>query len=324
MLQSVHDAITAYGDNPSAFLALNEGNDFFAAPGLDGVVAYRRAGRYLVQFAGPFAPPSDYVPLLRGFLEFAAARRKRVIAVQLQRADATVYADNGFTVNQLGASYAVELSRFSLRGGHFMRLRNKISRARRTGLVVDEVAPTECAEALSEVDKDWLRGKGRHVKELRFLIGERTGRLERYRRLFAGHIDGTLVAYISYSPVGGGRPGWLHDLSRRRHDAPPGIMETINLTAIERFQAEGVQWLHFGFTPFTGLDPGLEMHSSSRMMSRVARLLATHGEAIYPARTQLAYKEKWQPHAVLPEYLAFHGRPSAGAIWRLLRLANVI
>jgi lysylphosphatidylglycerol synthetase-like protein (DUF2156 family) len=320
---AAHQAVATYGDNPSGFLALNSGNQYFTVPGRDGLIAYRPSGRYLIQFAGPFAPRDDHPALLREFLRFAGDQRRRVLAVQLQRADTENYAAHGFTVNQLGASYAVELAGFTLSGGPFMRLRNKISRARRSGLVIEEVRPTQYEPRLADLDRQWLRGKGRHVRPLQFLVGERDGPLADHRRLFVGRIDSVLIGYISYSPVTVNRPGWLHDLSRRLPDAPPGTMEAVNLTAIERFRDEGAAWLHFGFTPFTSLDPGLEAASASRVVARLVRLLADHGEFVYPARTQLAYKEKWGPHAVLPEYIAFQGRPRAGAVWQLLRTANV-
>jgi Phosphatidylglycerol lysyltransferase, C-terminal len=144
MLSTV-DAVAAFGDNPSAFLALNSEKSYFTAPGLAGFVAYRRHGRYLVQFAGPFAPPADYPALLRGFLRFAEEQRRRVVAIQLQRADAETYAAHGFVVNQIGASYAVRLADFSLRGGRFMRLRNKISRARRTSRAWPSWTGSGCA-----------------------------------------------------------------------------------------------------------------------------------------------------------------------------------
>ena len=67
-------------DNPSAFLALNAGNDYFVDPSVDGVVAYRRAGRYLIQFGGVFAPEADQERVLRSFLDFARSARRKVVA----------------------------------------------------------------------------------------------------------------------------------------------------------------------------------------------------------------------------------------------------
>ncbi|AEW97957.1 MULTISPECIES: bifunctional lysylphosphatidylglycerol flippase/synthetase MprF [Streptomycetaceae] len=320
-MPSVLDTLAVHSDNPSAFLALNSGNEYFQDGRFDGACAYLKSGRHVFQFGGPFAAEGDRAALLDAFAEHSG---RRLVAVQLQRDDAELYAARGFTVNQLGASYAVDLTRFTLRGSPFVRLRNKISRARRAGLEVTEAEVGDDTAELDAIDRCWLRDKGGHAKELRFLVGQRTGPLQRHRRLFVGRIDGSAVCYINYSPVFGSRPGWLHDLSRRRPDAPPGVMEAVNATAIERMTEEGAGWLHFGFTPFTGLDPACELPGASRTFARVVRLLAEHGKAVYPAASQLDYKEKWAPHAVLPEYIAFRGRPSLTAVLRLLRATNAL
>nr|MDT0663677.1 DUF2156 domain-containing protein [Micromonospora sp. DSM 115978] len=301
----VLNQLRRYSDNPSGFLALNTGNDFFTDPVADGFVAFRLAGRHLVQFGGPVAAAADRGALLQGFLDYARARRRQVVAVQLQRADAEVYAELGFAVNQFGSSYSLRLADFTLRGTRFMKLRNKISRARRSGLDVAELPFGECVAAVTEIDAEWLRGKGRHVKEIEFLVGETGGPVQPHRRVFVGTVDGAAVAYISYSPAYGSQSGWLHDLSRRRPQVPPGTMEAINLQAVETFQREGAQWLHFGFTPFTGLLPELELSTAGRITAGFMRMLGEHGEKVYPAASQLAYKQKWNPQSVYPEYLAF-------------------
>jgi len=321
---AVRRSLESYSDNPSAFLALNEGNSYFTVPGLDGVVVYRPCGSRLVQFGGPFAPRESYRELLERFVEFARADGMRIVAIQLQRADAIRYAEAGFAVNQVGASYAVDLSAFTLRGSAFMRLRNKVSRSLRSGLTVTEVDHADRLDAILELDAKWLRGKGKHAKPLEFLVGEVGGPMQRYRRLFVGELDGELAGYISYSPVYGSQPGWLHDLSRRRPDGPPGIMEAINKTAIEAFQAEGAGWLHFGFTPFTGLDPELEVDTSSQWFRWLVGQLGRRGSAVYPARTQLAYKQKWAPHAVLPEYVAFTERASLPGFLSVFKVSNAL
>lgn len=323
-MPSAFDLVSAHSDNPSAFLALNSGNEFFLDERHDGVCAFRPAGRHLLQLGGPFAAIGDRAGLLDAFLDRAATGRRRVIAVQLQADDAQLYASRGFTVNQLGASYAVDLARFTLRGSPFVRLRNKISRARRAGVEVAEVAPSAASDELDLIDREWLRGKGKHTKELQFLVGERDGPEQKRQRVFTGTVDGRIVGYISYSPAFGSRPGWLHDLSRRRADAPPGTMELLNATAIERMTAEGGKWLHFGFTPFVGLDPALEVPGASGMVARVVRFLGERGERVYPAAAQLEYKEKWAPHVVLPEYIAFQGGVRPGALWRLGRATNAL
>lgn len=312
------------GDNPSGFLALNSGNTYFTDPATDGVIAYREAGSYLLQFGGVHAPPDQQETLLRSFLDDARRRRRKVVAVQVLTSDVGLYVRCGFTVNQIGSSYSVHLPDFALRGARFMKLRNKISRARRSGLEVTEVPYEECAAEIAAIDGAWLRSKGRHVKEIEFLVGELGGPAQHARRLMLGRLQGRAVAYISYSPAYGSRPGWLHDLSRRLPEAPPGVMEAINLTALETFRKEEAEWLHFGFTPFTGLSAEHDPAGASALTRKVIGLLADHGEKIYPAAGQLAYKEKWGPHLVHPEYMAFHGRARLGAIWQILRVTKSV
>ncbi|MER7399506.1 DUF2156 domain-containing protein [Streptomyces sp. NPDC000151] len=321
-----HHAISTYAQsaNPSAFLALNEGNKYFTSPTAQGVIVHRRSGRCLVQFGGPFAPPEDYSRLLGEFTGYARRQRLRLVGIQLQRADAVRYAEQGFTVNQIGASYAMDLAGFSLRGSRFVRLRNKISRALRSGLTVREAGADEYAGALRELDARWLAGKGKHARPLEFLVGQHGGAAQSHRRLFVGLIGGEPAGYISYSPVYGSRAGWLHDLSRRRPDAPPGVAEAVNSHAIEVFRGEGARWLHFGFTPFTGLDPACEVPGHSPAFRWLVGKLWERGGAVYPARSQLAYKEKWAPDVVIPEYIAFCGRASVRSLIHVFRAANAL
>ena len=312
-------------ENPSAFLALNEETCYFTVEGVDGVVAYRFAGRRtIVQFGGVFADPADQGMLLAAFLDFAHVQRRKVVAVQLMRQDAELYATYGFTVNQFGADYARELAGFNLRGKKHMQLRNKVSRARRAGVSVVEADTDRHGPQLEEIDRAWLRSKGRHVKELKLMVGQRGGPAQPQRRLFAALDEaGNVLAYVSFSPVYGTQSGWLHDLSRRRPDAPPGVLELIVVTAIEMFAAERASYLHFGFTPFTNLSPEHECASASRVAACILRFVAKHGSAIYPAASQLAYKEKWGLDLVQPEYIAFQGGISLWRIWSLLRVTNV-
>ncbi|MER5996052.1 MULTISPECIES: bifunctional lysylphosphatidylglycerol flippase/synthetase MprF [Streptomyces] len=309
-------------ENPSAFLAMSRGTSAFTVPGLDGVIAYRRAGRYLVQLGGPFAAQEAYLPLLDRFVAHAHGQGLQVVGAQLQRHDAEAYAERGFTVNQFGSSWVVHLPDFTLRGTRFMRMRNKISRAFRNGLQVSEVSADDMAGAIHAIDAAWLGSKGEEARPLEFLVGELGGPAQEHRRLFVGTIDSRPVGYISYSPVYGSRAGWMHDLSRRIPDSSPGLMEAINSHVIEVLRAEGAQWLHFGFTPFTGLDAGNELPGHSAAFQWLMHFLWAEGAALYPAQTQLAYKEKWAPEEPITEYVAFDGPASVAAFAHIFRACN--
>ncbi|MFE4538992.1 bifunctional lysylphosphatidylglycerol flippase/synthetase MprF [Streptomyces scopuliridis] len=311
-----------HAENPSSFLALNEGNSIFSVPDIDGVISYRRAGRYAVQFGGPFADPASYDTLLDRFVSQVHGEGLSLVGVQLQRHDAEAYGRRGFTVNQIGASWAVRIPELTLRGTRFMQLRNKISRAHRNGLKIQEVRASDWREGLETIDRAWLGSKGEGARPLEFLVGQIGGAVQPLRRLFVGTIDDDPVAYISYSPVFGERSGWMHDLSRRIPDGSPGLMEAINAHAIEVFREEGEEWLHFGFTPFTGLDACHEVSGHSPAFQWLMHFLWAEGGALYPAQTQLAYKQKWAADVVIPEYVAFENHASLVGFAHIFRVSN--
>ncbi|WP_018348307.1 bifunctional lysylphosphatidylglycerol flippase/synthetase MprF [Longispora albida] len=310
-------------DNPSSFLAVNEGNSYFQIPGSPGVIVYRTVGDYIVQFGGPFAPEADLRPLLAAFVAHAKEQGKEIVGVQLQAKEAQPYLEQGFVVNQMGASFALRLADHTLKGTRYMQLRNKIQRALRSGLTVSEVPFAEWEKRVRELDASWLTLKG-GAKPLEFLVGQTGGRYQHMRRLFVAHRGEDLVGYISYSPVYGTRPGWMHDLSRREPDSPPGVMEAVNKHAIEVFQSEGAEWLHFGFTPFTELESQPRHEGRSLAFHWFMSHLWANGSMVYPAQTQLAYKEKWKQDVVLGEYIAFTGKASIPALVHIFRACNAV
>ena len=300
----------AWIDHPSGYLALSAGNERLRLPGAPGFVAYREHGKHLVAFGGVHAPVPARGRLLDALIELARQRRRRVMAIQLRADQVRLFVERGFTVNRFGSSYGVGLSRYSYAGTPKMKLRNKIKRAR-ASLEVLEVGrdlprTRETFAALEAISADWLAAKGK--KEIEFMIGELGTPEQRERRIFvARDRAGRLAGFITYVPVWGPHPGYLHDLSRRIAEAPVGVMEIINATALDRFRDEQVPYLHFGFTPF--IVHGPEPEGASRILSRAVDLLAKYGSVVYPAHTQVSYKLKWGPDLVQTEYLA--GRPLA-------------
>jgi len=323
-------ALRRHAEHPSAYLALNAGTRWFTTPGVDGLCAFRESGRWWFQLGGPIAAPAERAVLQAAFERAAAAKRRRVCAVQLRPEELAPFQAAGYRINQLGAAYSVDLARFSTRGKPFVRLRNKVNRARRAGVEVGELGrelPRDAAAwaELEALTARWLGGKGRGAKLLRFLTGELGRPDDDERRVFVARRGGAAVGFVTYGPSFGPRPGRLHDLSRRDPDGPPGVMELVNLTAIERFRSEGVPWLHLGVTPFAGLAPERDAEPTrSRLVGWLTRLLAERGEALYPARSQAAYKRKWLPDLVAPVYVAWRGRYRPSMTWRLLTLTRAV
>jgi lysylphosphatidylglycerol synthetase-like protein (DUF2156 family) len=312
-------------DHPSGFLALNERHRIFEAPGITGFIPYRERGSHYIVFGGVHSPLEERAELFDAFLRTADERRRRVVALQVRQDQVELFSGRGFTVNEFGTSFALDLERFSLEGSARVKLRNKISRARRKGLRVLELGhdvPRDRAsfERLYNISRRWLADKGR--AELDFLIGEIGTPDDNDRRIFlvvdAHDAD---VAFITYVPVWGARPGWLHDLTRRVPDAPPGAMEFCNAEAIARLRNDGCRYLHFGFTPF--ITQGHNPASANRFIAWGIEKLRLYGQFLYPAETQAQYKLKWGVDILDSEFIA--ARPmSARAILDVLTITKAL
>jgi lysylphosphatidylglycerol synthetase-like protein (DUF2156 family) len=322
-----HRALQAHADSPSAFLALNEGTCYFTSPDVDGFIAYRMQGGYLIQIGGVVADAQRREQLLADFLAFAKSHGKKVCTVQLRAGDLDLYGRHGFKINQLGLSYSLDVLAFKTAGNRFLSMRNKISRAKKAGVVVLEVGKdipdSEATRGqMQELTNAWLKAKGKK-KLLEFMVGDLAP--NPCRRIFAAYLNEEMLGFISYVPSYGEFEGVMHDLTRRRSDAPPGVMELINVVAIERFRAEGVRYLNFGLTPFCGVDEAHDRHTSrSPFLSWLIAALEKYGKAVYPALAQVQYKLKWQPMQVTPEYVAFHQGFRLSGLVRLLQLTRTI
>lgn len=327
-LRALH-ALECWADNPSAFLAMNQGTAYFETDAIDGFIAYRIQGGYILQIGGVVAPPELQARLLAAFLAFASRSGKRVCAVQLRAHDLGIYRAHGFHINQLGLSYTLDVGAFQTAGTKFIAMRNKISRARKAGVLVRELGKGLALDqaALSQIDQLtqlWLEAKGKK-QLLEFMVGDLHPTPAPRRRIFVACKDDRILGFISYVPAYGQFKGMMHDLTRRRHDAPPGVMELINVEAIEQFRSEGVRFLNFGLTPFCGVSAEHDHHPTrSNLLSWLINKLERYGQAVYPAQTQVRYKQKWQPMTTTPEYVAFHEGFRWSGLFRLLQVTRTI
>lgn len=312
-------------DHPSGYLALSLRNRRFTMAGLPGFLAYREKGMHLIALGGVHAPSDVRPDLLDGFLSLAKRKARRVLAVQVRTDQVTLFRSRGFTVNQLGSTYGLRLPGFSYAGTRRMKVRQKVKQARTAGMRVLEVGCDLMSDEttfarLQTISDTWLGAKRK--KELDFMIGELGRPGDDERRIFlVCDAVGVDQGFITYVPVWGERPGYLHDLTRRLPSAPVGAMEFCNAQAMERLTADGAEYLHFGFTPFA-VDGEKEV-GGSRVLSWMLQMLWRYGGALYPAQSQVAYKLKWGPDFVEPEYVA--ARPlSLRAIIDLLLLTRSI
>ena len=300
----------------------NPGIAFFESGA--GVVGYARYRSSLLVLGGLMAPEPERPGLLAAFIAWCDRERLNPMFVHTPEADLPLLRAAGFEINQIGACYGIHLPEYSMAGKRFQQLRNKINRARKKGLVVEEITRQQDFEALLPVlraiNHSWLHGK--KAKHIRFMVtdfdyvelGPDANRL-----LVARH-DGEVIGYILYSRTWGDDSGWFHNLSRHRVGSVDGSMQLINHTFLESLDSD-IDYLHFGFTPLVEMTG--DAPDGSKAFAAVASFLAQRGGVVYPARSQRQYKMSWRPTYIRPEYFAYRGS-SLKALLGLLFATNSV
>jgi len=313
----------AWIDHPSGYLALSLRNERFGLPGEPGFIAYREQGGHLVAFGGVHAPASNRGRLLDMFLCEAERRRKVALFVQVREEAIPLFLERRMSVNQCGASLSLDLADYSFAGGAKRCLRRMIGRARRAGvrsleLGVDTPSDATVFAQLHAITRSWLTNK-RKV-ELDFMIGELGMPGDPSRRIFlALDNTGRTIGFLTCVPVWGQMPGYLLDLGRCRPNAPSGTTELVIAEAIRKLMREGVAFLHLGFVPF--IFSGEEYPVANKTVAWLGGMLRRHGQAVYPAESQLAYKLKWGPEIFDREFIVAR-HLSLRAVFDLLRLTR--
>ncbi len=313
----------AWVDHPSGYLALSSRNKRFEMAGKPGFIAYRKQGKHLVAFGGVHAPASHRERLLDSFLNEAARQHKIALFVQLREDAVPLFLERGMSVNQCGASLSLDLAGYSFAGAEKASLRRMISSARRAGIRALEIgvdAPNDATvfAQLHAITRSWLANKGK--VELDFMIGELGEPNDPNRRIFVA-VDraARIVGFVTCVPAWGRMPGYLLDLGRCLPGAPRGTMEAMIAGAVQKLMREGESFLHLGFAPF--IFSGEEYPTASRIVAWLGRMLRRHGQGVYPAESQLAYKLKWGPGIIEREFIAAHPL-SLRAVFDLLRLTR--
>lgn len=315
-------AILAQSRHPSIALARHSELTPIVAPdGASAVVVARRGRTILVPF-GPLGDESSASRIIQELVDDSAT--KTLVVTQSREKQLPMLRGLGFKSEVFGRTYSIHLPSFTDRGRRMMKVRQNIHRAKREGVTVREVAPSNgLSTIIADVSASWIRQKGFHTKKLKLLVGEDTPIHGKASRTFVAYQHGRAVAFVMYSAPDADSESWLYDLTRRSADAPVGTIEAINMQAAHTLREENRTWLHLGLTPFVGISDATTLNESRRL-SRLMRLLASHGEALYPARNQERFKLKWNPNIVEPEFISVYPDIGLASLYNVMRLTNMI
>lgn len=269
----------------------------------EGFIMYGRRGRSLVALFDPVGPRHLWAPLVEKFVAEARRTRSRPVFYQVSADFLPIAVELRLQALKLGEQAVIDLTRFSLAGGDWLKLRRSINRAERDGLAFELLAPESVREVMDElaaVSDTWLSAHKAGEKGFSLGTFERdyvaAGPVAVIRR------EGRIVAFATLMTGSSAGDAFI-DLMRHVPGVHRGMMDLLFVKIMETLKADGFRSLNLGMAPLAGLSG----HRRAPAWNHLARQIFEHGERFYNFRGVRAFKEKFDPDWQ-PRYLVVTGQ----------------
>ena len=251
------------GAHSLSYATLQPGLKYLHRPGL-GYLAYQPLGKHGAAVLGdPVAAPEAWPQLIA----LAQEKLPRACFVQVTQPWARLLAEQSYSVNRMGEEIVLPLARWNLRGRRKQNLRTVLNRARRQGVVAEELTEwTDTVKAeLREVSRSWLMRHAPGGSELRFLLRPAAVQPEEGVRIWlARNSSGKLLAFACFDPLhqAGVVTGYAANILRAAAPSAELWRAMLVCAAAERFHSEDILELNLGIAPFISVDTPPELNPS--------------------------------------------------------------
>ena len=267
-----------------------------------GFVMYGVQGRTWVALGDPVCADERKGEMISAFLERCDDFGGVPVFYEISKEHLHRYADLGLTFVKLGEEAKVDLTAFTLEGGHARKFRQAVRRLTDTGATFRIIPPERVdsmMDQLHEVSSDWLEQRAGAEKS--FSLGSfKPDYLARFPVAVIEQ-NGRIVAFANLWP-GADMVELSVDLMRFHRSAPRDVMEALFVQLMLWGQQQGYHWFALGMAPLYGF----ETSPVAPLWNRLGAFLYEHGQAVYNFQGLRDYKEKFNP-VWQPRYLAYPG-----------------
>ncbi|WP_377295816.1 GNAT family N-acetyltransferase [Rhizobium sp. SGZ-381] len=278
-------------------------------------IMYACHGRSWVALFDPVGPRSEWPALVMKFMDAARADGCRPVFYQVSPEFLPSAVDARLKPYKLGEQAVVDLTRFDLKGGAWLKLRRSINRAERDGLEFAFLQPCEVPAVLDEllsVSRQWLAAH--KAGEKGFSLGTFQPAYVAASPVAVVRIEGRIVAFANILTANNGREAFI-DLMRHVPGTHRGMMDLLFVRTMERLKANGFSTMNLGMAPLAGLSD----HQAAPLWNHIGRRIFRHGERFYNFQGVLSFKSKFDP-AWQPRYLAVGGDVPIGSLYDVTML----
>lgn len=298
--------VNKYGQNPMSYLALENDKKYFFGVISSGAVAYAVVMDTVVVCGDIICSDDDAVIFISEFMGFCRENNYSILFLNVTKKFLDLYNSMGFESIKYGEDACFQLSDYSLAGGRAAKVRAAINHANKAGITVSEYKPTEhknieTEREIREISNEWLTSK--KIGELSFMLGG-IGLAEPYDRRFFTAYDamGKMLGFVVFVPYDG-KKAYLADVTRRRKDAPQGVIEKLIYDGFMALKEEGVVWGNMGLIPLGNVrEDGIPAKVPTRLFEYVYENL----NYIYGFKLLKHAKEKYGPTEWQPRYIAYY------------------
>jgi len=301
------ELVLKYGQNPCAYLALENDKILFFGKEVDGVVAYGVVGNVVTVCGDPICAPGDFIRLLAEFKAFCAECSYECIFLGTTGIYLEQYEMLGYGHVKSGEEAKFKLSEYKLAGGKMAKLRALINHANKELTTLEykpnEKKDIEIEKGINAVSEAWLEGK--KSGQLGFSVGGVGLEDPMDRRYFyASDADGKIVAFNVFLPFENS-DGYMADVTRRIPHSPGGATEKLIFDGFMAFKEEGISWGSMGQAPLANVH---EEGVKDDMTVKLLEFIYEKCNRFYGFKDLHKAKEKYSPTVWAPGYFVYSSK----------------
>lgn len=303
--EKARQLIMKFGQNPISYLAMENDKKLFLGKEITGVCAYQIVANVFIICGDMICEKKDGFIFLTEILTFCKQNDYDILLLNVTDYFTELYKIAGFGVVKYGEDSCFKLEEYNLVGGKVAKVRAAINHANNAGITVHEYKPLieknpELESEIDEITAEWLAEKG--GDELGFMLGG-TGLahpLDR-RYFYALDAENKMLGFVVFLPYLGGK-GYMADVTRRRKNAPQGVLEKTIYEAFMIMKAEGAVWGNMGLSPLYNVADSDRAALTERVFSYIYENMNNgyNFKALHHA------KKKYAPTDWQPRYLAYY------------------
>jgi phosphatidylglycerol lysyltransferase len=311
----VEALLRTFGESTVSAFALAPDTDYHFSTNGKAVIAYRFESNVLLGIGDPVGPKEDLPALLHSFAQYCREHDWDFAFFQARPEFLPLYGVQGWRSIHVGEDPILVPERFSLEGSAMGDVRRAARKLEEAGWTARSYLPATnpldlarehegVSEQLRAISADWLRS--RYGGEKGFCMGRfdpawlRSSWVEvawdaEHRRA---------SAFLTWVPIPA-RRGWALDLTRRRADAPNGVMDFLVVKSVESARARGDAMLSLSLSALADVHdstpPEPPEKSRSFLKSHLARFYDFEGLFRWKKKFALEFEDRY---LVYPDPLA--------------------